>query len=180
MDFPGRSTSDSLLTCGITEIEPRTWFGIGRRCLRRYVEITGTIQFSSVPRGLEYAPSGTIALRRIGAAHRRRAAGFQRFPLGASTAGSVMSALWTPGRAGASPWVLRQCPAPPSQVCPHRLLPGACAGVRWSWFDSGPAQSWPESYLESACSTRVGIYWPRVVRTARRPHLPPVPPTLVQ
>ena len=91
-----------------------------------------------------------------------------------------MSALWTPGRAGASPWVLRQCPAPPSQVCPHRLLPGACAGVRWPWFDSGPAQSWPKSYLESACSTRAGIYWPRVVRTARRPPLPPVPPTLEQ
>ena len=37
-----------------------------------------------------------------------------------------------------------------------------------------------ESRPESACSTRVGIYWPRVVRTARRPHLPPVLPTLVQ
>ena len=37
-----------------------------------------------------------------------------------------------------------------------------------------------ESRLESAYSTRVGIYWPRVVRTARRPHLPAVHPTLVQ
>ena len=37
-----------------------------------------------------------------------------------------------------------------------------------------------ESRLGSACSTRVGIYWPRVVRTARRPHLPEVPPTLLQ
>ena len=36
------------------------------------------------------------------------------------------------------------------------------------------------SRLESACSTRVGIHWPRVVRTARRPHLPKVHPTLVQ
>ena len=38
----------------------------------------------------------------------------------------------------------------------------------------------PRSYLESVYSTRVGIYWPRVVRTARRPHPPEVPPTLVQ
>ena len=37
-----------------------------------------------------------------------------------------------------------------------------------------------ESRLESVYSTRVGIHWPRVVRTARRPHLPAVPPTLVQ
>ena len=37
-----------------------------------------------------------------------------------------------------------------------------------------------ESRVESACSTRVGIRWPRVVRTARRPHLPAVPPTLLQ
>ena len=37
-----------------------------------------------------------------------------------------------------------------------------------------------ESHLGSACSTRGGIYWPRVVRTARRPHLPKVHPTLVQ
>ena len=36
------------------------------------------------------------------------------------------------------------------------------------------------SRRESACSTRVGTYWPRVVRTARRPHLPSVPPTLDQ
>ena len=37
-----------------------------------------------------------------------------------------------------------------------------------------------ESRLESVYSTRVGIHWPMVVRTARRPHLPAVPPTLVQ
>ena len=36
------------------------------------------------------------------------------------------------------------------------------------------------SRRESACSTRVGNHWPRVVRTARRPHLPEVPPTLDQ
>ena len=39
-------------------------------------------------------------------------------------------------------------------------------------FDPKPA--------ESAYSTRVGIYWPRLVRTARRPHLPGVHPTLLQ
>ena len=27
---------------------------------------------------------------------------------------------------------------------PDRLLTDVCAGSRWSWFDSGPAQSWPE------------------------------------
>ena len=38
----------------------------------------------------------------------------------------------------------------------------------------------PCSCPESVYSTRVGIHWPRVVRTARGPHLPEVPPTLVQ
>ena len=38
----------------------------------------------------------------------------------------------------------------------------------------------PRSYPESVCSTRVGIYWPRAVPTARGPHLPAVPPTLLQ
>ena len=59
-----------------------------------------------------------------------------------------------PGRAGVSPGFLRQSPAPPSQVRPHRLLPTICAGSRWSWFDAGPAPS----RRESACSTRVGIH----------------------
>ena len=38
----------------------------------------------------------------------------------------------------------------------------------------------PRSCPESVYSTRVGIYWPRVVRTARRPHPPAVSPTLLQ
>ena len=84
-----------------------------------------------------------------------------------------MSALWTPVLAGVSPGFLRHGPAPPSQVRPHRPLPAIRAGARWSGFDSGPTS-------ESACSTRVGIHWPRVVPTARRPHLPKVPPTLLQ
>ena len=43
-----------------------------------------------------------------------------------------------------------------------------------------PESALPRSCPESVYSTRVGIHWPRVVRTARGPHLPEVPPTLVQ
>ena len=39
--------------------------------------------------------------RRTGAAQRKRTAEFQRSPLGTLTPGPVMSAPWTPGRAGA-------------------------------------------------------------------------------
>ena len=46
---------------------------------------------------------------------------------------------------------------------------GACA-------TPAPACTRPEPVY----STRVGIYWSGVVRTARRPHLPGVPPTLLQ
>ena len=70
-----------------------------------------------------------------------------------------------------SPGLLPQSPAPPSQVLLHRSLADVCAGAQWSWLDAGPAPS----RLESACSTRVGIHWPRVVSTARRPHLPEAP-----
>ena len=61
----------------------------------------------------------------------------------------------------------------------HQALSGARAKARWSWFNADPARTEPAP-PESAYSTRVGIYWPRVVRTARGPHLPAVPPTLVQ
>ena len=61
---------------------------------------------------------------------------------------------------------------PPAPLPDRRLRRGA----RRPWFDAGSAPS----RLGSVCSTRVGIYWPRVVRTARGPHLPAVPPTLVQ
>ena len=111
--------------------------------------------------------------RRTGAAQRKRTAEFQRSPLGALTQGPLMSALWTPGRAGVSPGSLRHGPARPSQVRPHRPLLAACAEGR-------EAMTRRRLCLESACSTRVGIHWPRVVRTARRPHLPKVHPTLVQ
>ena len=111
--------------------------------------------------------------RRTGAAQRKRTAEFQRSPLGALTQGPLMSALWTPGRAGASPGSLRHGPARPSQVRPHRPLLAACAEGR-------EAMTRRRLCLESACSTRVGIHWPRVVRTARRPHPPKVHPTLVQ
>ena len=57
---------------------------------------------------------------------------------GALAAGLFMSALWTPGSAGASPGFLRQSPAPPPRVHP---LPAACAGSRRPWFDAGSALS---------------------------------------
>ena len=88
-----------------------------------------------------------------------------------------MSALWTPGRAGVSPgFLVAQPSASVTGPSLPRPLPAACAGSRWSWFDAGSAPSWPESVY----STRVGIYWPMVVHTARRPRLPAVPPTLIQ
>ena len=53
-----------------------------------------------------------------------------------------MSALWTPGRAGASPGSLRQSPESPSRVHPHRPLLDVCAWSRWSWLDASTAQNW--------------------------------------
>ena len=90
--------------------------------------------------------------------------------LGASMSGSLMSALWT-------------LDAGRSEVCrvSQRILP-----------PSGPVPSprrtrrpWARRRLrgfhpEPTYSTRAGIYWSRVVRTARRPHLPAVHPTLLQ
>ena len=55
-----------------------------------------------------------------------------------------MSALWTPGRAGASPEFVRHGPAPPSRVLLHHSPSDVCAGFRWSWLDAGPAQNWLE------------------------------------
>ena len=57
-------------------------------------------------------------------------------------------------------------PSPPSPARRLRWGPVVMVGRRLR----------SESRLGSACSTRGGIYWPRVVRTARRPHLPKVPP----
>ena len=65
-----------------------------------------------------------------------------------------MSALWTPGRAGASPgFSVAQpgaCTTGPPAPLPDRRL----CGARWSWFDAGSAPSRPESVY----STRVGIH----------------------
>ena len=93
--------------------------------------------------------------------------------------GSV-GAVDTGPRRCESPWVLPQSPAPPSRALLHCSLTVVCAGSRWSWLDAGSALSLAPSRRKSVYSTRVGIHWPRVVRTARRPHLPEVPPTLDQ
>ena len=61
-------------------------------------------------------------------------------------------------------------PSPPSPARRLRWGPVVMVGRRLRF----------ESHLGSACSTRGGIHWPRVVLTARRPHLPEVPPTLLQ
>ena len=52
-----------------------------------------------------------------------------------------MSALWTPGHAGASPGFVRQSPVPPSQVRPHRPLPVACAGPGGHGWTPAPPSS---------------------------------------
>ena len=92
-----------------------------------------------------------------------------------------MSALWTPGclrdricgvgvaNSGASP-------------------PGSASlSPAWPlWRPRGSLEvmvrrrSWPESCSEAVQSTRVGIYWSGVVRTARRPHLRGVHTTILQ
>ena len=102
-------------------------------------------------------------------------------PAGCTDVGPAnVSAVDTGPRRSESPGFVRQSPATPSRVLLHRSLAVVCAGSQWSWFDACPAQNWLEMARESPYSTRVGIHWPRVVPTARRPHLPPVHPTLLQ
>ena len=114
---------------------------------------------------------------RIGAAHPRETAGFQRSLLGALTPSPLMSALWTPGRAGAK--ARGSCGS--ARRLRHRSArPTSDRRLCWGLEAMTRRRLRLESRLELACSTRVGIYWPRVVRTARRPHLPKVHPTLVQ
>ena len=65
----------------------------------------------------------------------------------------------------------------------HQTLAGTHAKAHRPWFDVGPARTEPDpprSCPKSAYSTRVGIHWPRVVRTARGPHLRGVRTTLLQ
>ena len=88
-----------------------------------------------------------------------------------------MSALWTLDRlAGSTPRGLggragcSQPGAGPTIRCP--ALSGSCPGGRWRRRDTVSGLHPPGS----AYSMRMGIYWSRVVRTARRPHLPGVPP----
>ena len=117
---------------------------------------------------------------RSGAARLRGTAVFQRFLWGASTSGPLMSALWTPG-----------CRR--DRLCGGHgggaglPYPGVC--LTFPVLVLAPAQVpegrvqrrlRPESCPESVWSTRGGIHWSGVVRTARRPHLPGVHPTLLQ
>ena len=100
-------------------------------------------------------------------------------PAGRTDAGLVdVSAVDTGPRRSES-GVLAAQPGAPVTGPPHRSLPAACAGSGGQGSASAPPRVGP-SWLELACSTRVGIYWPRVVRTARRPQPPKVHPTLVQ
>ena len=87
-----------------------------------------------------------------------------------------MSAQWTLDRlAGSTPRGLggragcSQPRAGPTIRCP--TLSGSCPGAGGADATPAPACTRPEPVY----STRVGIYWSRVVRTARGPHLPGVP-----
>ena len=79
-------------------------------------------------------------------------------PAGRTDVGPAHVSTVDTGRAGVSPGFLRHGPAPPSQIRLHCPLPAACAGSRWSWFDSGSALSLASNRPESACSTRGGIH----------------------
>ena len=82
-------------------------------------------------------------------------------PAGRTDVGPAhVSAVDTGPRRSESPWGLRQCPAPPSQVRPHRPLPAACAGSRWSWLDAGSALSLAPSRPteRGSGSTGQGLY----------------------
>ena len=119
----------------------------------------------------------TLKAYRRGTPERNRS--IPTIPAGRTDVGPANVSAVDTGLAGVSPGFLRHGPAPPSQVRPHRSLPAACAGSGGQGSAPAPPRVGP-IWLELACSTRVGIYWPRVVRTARRPHLPEVHPTLLQ
>ena len=75
-------------------------------------------------------------------------------PAGCTDAGPVnVSTVDTRPRRSESPWVLRQCPASPSQIFLHRSLPATCAEGREAMTRRRLRL---EPRLELACSTRVG------------------------
>ena len=114
-------------------------------------------------------------------AYRRHTPGRNRristIPAGRTDVGPVNVSAVDTGPCGSESGVLAARSGAPVTGPPHRLLPAVCAEGREAMTRR---RSRFESRLELACSTRVGIYWPRGVRTARRPHLPKVHPTLVQ
>jgi len=60
------------------------------------------------------------------------------------------------------------------------LLVMLARGLETGLGDCGSTSAPSRAFSGVTYSTRVGTYWPRVVRTARRPHLPAVLPTLRQ
>jgi len=129
--------------------------------------------------------STALTLTRIGTAHRRRNRRIPTIPAERADAGLAnVSTVDTRPRRSESPWFVRHSPAPPSQVRPHRPLPVACAGARWSWFNSGPAQNWLEwarvdllhegrDPLAKGC-----VYCTKAPPTRSTPTPPPVAPHL--
>ena len=120
---------------------------------------------------------------RIGAAHPRETAGFQRSLLGALTPSPLMSALWTPGRAGVSQGFLWQSPALPSRVLLHRSLarrlrrvPVVMVGRRFR-FESRPESAQVGLLHEGWDPLAKGCaYCTKAPPTRSTPNPPPVAP----
>ena len=128
--------------------------------------------------------STALTLTRIGTAHRRRNRRIPTIPAERADAGLAnVSAVDTRPRRSESEVLTAQSST--SVTGPlHRPLPVACAGARWSWFDSGPAQNWLElaragllhegrDPLAKGCA-----YCTKAPPTQSAPHPPPVAPHL--
>ena len=88
--------------------------------------------------------------------------------VGALMTGSSMSALWTLGRG-----ILA---APPGTLPQARTPLAPCVALARGREIVVRRRLWPGPFQNRLYATRAGIYWPRVVHTARRPHLPAVHP----
>ena len=114
-------------------------------------------------------------------AHRRRASGRNRriptIPAGNIGGRLVHVSAVDTGPRGSESGLLT---AEPGACVSGPPPPSSDRRLRWGPEAMTRRRLCLESRLESVYSTRVGIYWPRVVRTARRSQLPEVPPTLVQ